>query len=235
ASDRPRAADAITEGVETIEEQQVEARLAVAAAYIEQGQGVYVASSESAVTEALRALRRDLERASELVAGAGGTDPSTTRDALDTALAETRELRRALQRMAGEAQSGGAEAAPGAASDGEPPAGSEVERRVADFAGGIGGLLRELGERGIDPGELDALRALTVALGDARFTDTPELLDREARHALALVEQLELALARSARRDAGGIRVGTEAEIPEAYRDIVADYYRRLGATDQGD
>ncbi len=235
AADRPRAADAIAEGVATIEEQQVEARLAVAAAYIEQGQGVYVASSESAVTEALRALRRDLERASELVAGTGGTDRSTTRDALDTALAETRQLRRALQRMAGEAQPGAAETATGEGFDGEPPAGSELERRVADVAGGIGGILRELRERGIDPGELDALRALTVALGDAQFSDTPELLDREARHALGLVEQLELALARSARRDPGEIRVGTETEIPEAYRDIVADYYRRLGAAGQDD
>ena len=35
---------------------EVEARIAVAAAYIEQGEAVYVASSESAVTEALRRL-----------------------------------------------------------------------------------------------------------------------------------------------------------------------------------
>ena len=56
---QPRAAGELREGLERLQELDVEARIAIAAAYIEYGNAMYVASSDSAVTEALRQLRED--------------------------------------------------------------------------------------------------------------------------------------------------------------------------------
>jgi len=55
------------------------------------------------------------------------------------------------------------------------------------------------------------------------------VLAREARQALALVEQLELRLAKAVSSDERGIRSAIDEEVPEQHRKIVADYYRKLG------
>ena len=65
-----------------------------------------------------------------------------------------------------------------------------------------------------------------------QFSGNPALLEEEARRALSLVEQLELALSRSSRGASGSIRTTTAEQIPEEHRQIVADYYRRLGDTE---
>ncbi len=235
--DRPRAADAISEGIEMLEEQQVEARIAVAAAYIEQGQGIYVASSESAVTEALRELRDGLARAEELVAGGSGPADAGRRDELRSTLAETRQLRRNLQRLADGTVGWGphdrVHPAPGTIDD--VAIGREVERQVLDLSGDVSRLSSALADAGVAARDIDELRRLAGELRAAEFSGNPELLDRESRFALTLVEQLELALARTMRRDDGRVRANTEEEIPAAYRDIVADYYRRLGSVDADD
>ena len=57
------------------------------------------------------------------------------------------------------------------------------------------------------------------------------MLEQEARRALSTVEQLEMALARVASED-NSVRTNTAEEIPDAHREIVADYYRRLGEAD---
>ena len=57
------------------------------------------------------------------------------------------------------------------------------------------------------------------------------MLAREARQALALVEQLELQLAKAVNGDDQGIRSAVEEESPQQHREIVADYYRKLGQT----
>ena len=73
--DDPAAADEIRDGLQRLRDLEVEARIAVAAAYIEQGEAVYVASSESAVTEALRRLRDDLQRASAMAEPSADGEP----------------------------------------------------------------------------------------------------------------------------------------------------------------
>ncbi len=97
----PRAAEEIRKAIETIRELEIEARLAVAAAYIEQGEAIYIAGSESAVTQGLRELRDDMQRAEDMTrqgngAGRGGEG----RDDFAETLAETQRLRRELQRLA---------------------------------------------------------------------------------------------------------------------------------------
>ena len=61
------------------------------------------------------------------------------------------------------------------------------------------------------------------------FSGNPDLLDAESRHALSLVEQLEVALAKTARKNDVSIRTNATDEVPDEHKEIVADYYRKLG------
>ena len=70
----PGAADQVRDAIDNLREEEVETRIAVAASYIEIGEAVYVAGSESAVTEALRELRDDFERARRMAEGGRGDE-----------------------------------------------------------------------------------------------------------------------------------------------------------------
>ena len=62
------AADELERALAELRDQEVDARLAIAAAYIEQGEAVYVSGSESAITESLRDFTEALRRANALAA-----------------------------------------------------------------------------------------------------------------------------------------------------------------------
>jgi hypothetical protein len=47
------------------------------------------------------------------------------------------------------------------------------------------------------------------------------------------VEQLELALARTARQNDVSVRTNATDEVPDEHKEIVADYYRKLGQADE--
>jgi hypothetical protein len=172
---------------------------------------VYIASSESAVTEALRDLREDLRRAEGMVAGEGtNTEQSGSR--LQAALTNARALRRGLQ---------------GPIDDGAP-----LDRQVQNVSQEVSNLLRELQVAGIDARKIDELRRLAAEIRESDFSGNPEILAQEARTALSLAEQLELALARTANSGSVGVRNEVPEDIPEQHRQTVADYYRKLGQTE---
>ena len=84
---------------------EIDSRLNIAASYIEQGGALWVASSESVVTNTLKNLKNRLEHAQSLAMNSDRPGNS----ALDRALAQTRQLRRELQQLAngrGNAQRG---------------------------------------------------------------------------------------------------------------------------------
>jgi DNA-directed RNA polymerase specialized sigma54-like protein len=110
-----------------------------------------------------------------------------------------------------------------------------VSRQAAEVSRSVSELLRDLSDAGVGARDIDELRALAAELRETEFSANAELLDRETRLTLSLVEQLELALARSTRQDNSGVRANADPEVPEAYRDIVADYYRRLGSAEASD
>ena len=238
--DQPHTAEEIIDGVEKLQELQIEARIAVAAAYIEQGEAIYVASSESAVTEGLRELHDDLERVAERVAGGDGATGGIRRDELRNTLAETQQLRRTLQRLADGSGVGAGFTEQGRDDRQRPTSlaaedldiSRAVEQQAAGVARDVSELLRGLADAGAEARDIDELRQLAADIRAAEFSGNPELLARESRQALTLVEQLELALARSTRRSDGTVRVNPGAEIPEAYREMIADYYRRLGSVE---
>jgi hypothetical protein len=93
--DQPGLADELRDSIGQLQDMEIETRIAVAAAYIEQGEAVYVASSESAVTETLRQLREDLRRAQRMVEAQANGEPGTG-ERMQAALDQTRALRREL-------------------------------------------------------------------------------------------------------------------------------------------
>ena len=239
---RDHAADAareLAEAASELRESNVESRLGVAAEYIENNSAAYIASSESAVTDALGELRDRLRRAQSLAEGAG--QPGATD--FERALADTRALREELQRLAAGAGTEGR--AYGEFGDGDvwnmptqpavigpaigPTILPRIELRAADTARAVRRLIPELRARNLNPAEIDEIRELTRQLELARFDGNADLLAREFNAALALLEQLELRLAQGTQADARGtVRTAVAEPIPTEYKDAVAEYYRRL-------
>ena len=237
----PGAAEEIREGIGEIRDMEVEARMAVAAAYIEQGEAIYVASSESAVTEAIRELRDRLRSASDMMGPVGAGQPRGEERVQET-LAEARELRRTLQDAARQQEGTFGGVRPGGPDDGarEQTAGiraqdidaTALERQTQAVAQDVMDVLRDLARSGAGSRDIDELRRLAADIRASDFSGNPEILAREARQALALAEQLELRLSRAVEGDPGGIRGTADEGVPEQHREIVADYYRRLGQTE---
>ena len=97
---------------------------------------------------------------------------------------------------------------------------------VPELAEGV----RRTGE--LDPQDILALRNLAREVSQGDYRNNPELLEREYRNMLALLEQLEVALRRQV--ELGGneeVRSMVAEPIPEQYREAVAEYYRRLGGS----
>lgn len=237
----PRAAEEIREALGKLREMEIETRLAVAATYIEQGEAIYIAASESAVTQGLRELRDDLQRAGEMAGQGGEGRGAAGRDGFAETLAATQQLRRALQRLAEGNARGGALTNRGR-DDLQQSTGvriadleftRELNRQADDIYQDVIGLFRELRAAGATARDVDELRRLAGDIRASDFSGNPGLLDAESRHALSLVEQLELALARTARTNDVSVRTNATDEVPDEHKEIVADYYRKLGQVEE--
>jgi hypothetical protein len=258
AEDQPAAAEQVRDALNKVRDAEIETRIAVAAAYIEQGEAVYVAASESAVTEALRELSEDLRRARNL--GESGTDgePGSERGqaGLARTLAKTQQLRRDLQQLAEGNDNNGSAANPGGSPNrgenrgafdngvrddlqrstgvqiGDLDASRDFDEQADNISQDVIALFRELRAKGVSVQDIDELRRLAADIRASEFTGNPALLEEEARRALAAAEQLEMALAKTARKNDASVRTSPADEIPDAHKEIVADYYRRLGQSD---
>ena len=240
--DTPRAAEEIREALEKLRELEIETRLAVAAAYIERGEAIYIAGSESAVTEGMRELREDLRRAENMAGqGSGGRD-GEARDGLAETLAATRQLRRELQRLAEGGAGGGAYTNYGADDDRRQSTGIEygdleftrdLDIRAETISQEVFNLFRELRAAGATVQDIDHLRRLAAEIRASDFSGNPALLEEESRRALSLVEQMELALAKTALKNDVSVRANMLDEIPDEHKESVADYYRRLGQAEE--
>ncbi len=238
----PRAAEEIRGALDELREMEIDTRLAVAAAYIEQGEAIYIAGSESAVTQGLRELRDDLQRAEDLAVRGGEGRGERERDEFAETLAETQQLRRELQRLAEGIARGGAYWNNGPDDWRRQSSGIEygdldftrdLEIRADDISQDVFNLFRDLRAAGATVQDIDHLRRLAVEIRASDFSGNPALLDEESRRALSLIEQMELALSRVARKNGVSVRTNAADEIPEEHREIVADYYRKLGQAEE--
>jgi hypothetical protein len=240
--EEPRAAEEIREALEKLRELEIETRLAVAAMYIEQGEAIYIAGSESAVTQGMRELREDLQRAEDLAGQGSGGRGGESRDGLAETLAATRQLRRELQRLAEEGARGGAYTNYGPDDDLRQSTGIEygdleftrdLDIRADYLSQEVFNLFRELRAAGATVQEIDELRRLAADIRASDFSGNPALLEEESRRALSLVEQMELALAKTVLKSDVSVRANMLDEIPDEHKESVADYYRRLGQAEE--
>ena len=107
---------------------------------------------------------------------------------------------------------------------------ADVQRALRQAVQELPGLTRQLRREGIDEQELAELRRFVAGLAQSRFPGNPQLLEKEHRKVLALLEQLELQVRRQVEQEKGNFQVrviGTEP-VPEQYREAVAEYFRRL-------
>jgi len=214
-SEQPDTADAVRNALDDVRDDEVEARLSLAATYIENGAAVYVAGSESAVTDALRRLGEELRGVSRRVADRVGRD-ALEAGGLEQALAEARSLRRQL------------EAGPG----------SEVAEALGTRTRAIGRdireALRDVPVEALSSPDAAEIRRLADQLRIADFGRDPARIADDVRDTLSLVEQAELALRRAVEGAADGLRASPDGSIPAEHREIVADYYRRLAGSGTG-
>jgi hypothetical protein len=91
-------------------------------------------------------------------------------------------------------------------------------------------LTNELRRSGISSEDLAELRQFAQSLSEERFRGNTELLEREYRQMITLLEQLELQARRQAELSQGGgdVRAIVSQPVPEEYREAVAEYFRRL-------
>ena len=216
-------ANTLREAVKELREREVEARLSVAAMYIEYGEAVYIASSESAVTEALRAFSMTLGDASRTLAdserGVVGRG-----DELEQTLARVQELRRALQRATETNSARGL--------NGEDVGDADPGSRVREAAENVREALRFTPGGRATVGTLADARRTVDRLIEGDVNRNPEIIAREARRALSDVEQLELALGRAIKPADAGLRADPRETVRDSHREMVADYYRRLSQSE---
>ena len=231
------AADELAEALAELRDQEVDARLAIAAAYIERGEAVYISGSESAITESLRDFTQALRRAEAMSADAREPGEGEGRPGLAETLAETRELRRQLQQMAEGGQRSGQVTNTGrddrAQSTGvfvpDINTAELLDAEIDEVSDDVLNLFRQLREGGLPDEALDELRSLAADVRASDFSGNEALLERESQAALSLVEQLELALARAVRAQSTSVRATPAERVPDEHREPVANYFRRLG------
>jgi hypothetical protein len=209
-AEQPETANDVREALDDVAEQQIEARLSIGAEYIEQGEAAFVASSESIITEALRGLERSLENAADTMVSTARGGPRE-RDSLERALAEATELREAL--------------ADGAQGEGD----QELAGDAQGLAGAVDEAIRGGGR--LRAGSADNLQRLADELRIRGGGRDAAAIAEEMRRTLVVVEQLELELQRASRSN-DAVRSAEPVVVSDEHREMVAEYYRRLGEED---
>lgn len=274
---QPRASEALQAGLEQLREDEVDARIAISASYIEDGQAVYISASESAITDALRRFSDAMERAAEAAdSGRGNAQNAANERGIEQTLADTQALRRQLQQLtdqvnranqqsaqrrdgndnpndgnpgnanqqqaAGNEQAGGSPSGPLLTSGrddrqrstgvrvGDLEITRELNRGFEQVSDDVLNRFRELREAGVAEQTLDDLRRLAREVRASDFSGNEDILARESRLALNLVEQLELALTDAVQSGRESVRSNPVDLVPDEHRKPVANYYRRLGA-----
>jgi len=104
-----------------------------------------------------------------------------------------------------------------------------MEQALREGSRQIPQLTNELRRSGMSNEDLAELRQFAQGLSNERFRGNDQLLEREYRQMITLLEQLELQARRQAELSQGGdVRAIVSQPVPEEYREAVAEYFRRL-------
>ena len=243
--DEPEAAEAVGEAADGIRDRKLKEKIHYSRGVAAQRSPEYADQFEGMIANDLEALEQDLTAAREVVEG---SDRAGRDDVLDRAASLVRGLEGLRNRLADRAEqsesqsdsqsegSAGQESAEGQGGGGGGAEGREarqlrreLDRRVQDAEA----LRRELtgigasGDRGSDRlGEVvDALRGLTPE----RLTGDPRGMEILEAEVLDTLRQLEFELRRALAGGSGAdVLTGSDDRAPEAYRDMVEEYFRAL-------
>jgi hypothetical protein len=104
-----------------------------------------------------------------------------------------------------------------------------MEQALAQGLRALPRITNDLSRGGLYEEDLEAIRKKARELSSSQFKNNPELLEREYRSVLSLLEQLELQTRRKVETEEGGdVRVIVSEPVPDQYREAVAEYFRRL-------
>ena len=239
--DEPEAAAAVGEAADGIRDRKLKEKIHYSRGVAAQRSPDYADQFEAMIANDLEALEQDLSAARELVEG---SDRAGRDDVLDRAASLVRGLEGLRNRLADRAeqsdpQSGSESQGSSGEESREGQGGGEgrearqlrreLDRRVEDAEA----LRRELtgigasGDRGSDRlGEVvDALRGLTPE----RLTGDPRGMEILEAEVLDTLRQLEFELRRALTGGSGAdVLTGSDDRAPDAYRDMVEEYFRAL-------
>ena len=181
------------------------------------GQEEYARAFENEIAQAIQSLRNRLDEAAEAVRrGQAVGDPQA--EALESA----RDLMRSLESM--ERRAGPGAGAP-AGTGGARGMRREVRERVAELRA----LAELVTEAGGDPSDLEAMIAAMRALDRDRTYDDPAEVQRLRSALVESMKQVEFRLRREfAADDEEQLLLHSSGDVPEAYRELVDEYFRAL-------
>ena len=243
--DEPEAAGAVGEAADGIRDRKLKEKIHYSRGVAARRSPEYADQFEGMIANDLEALEEDLTAAREVVEG---SDRAGRDDVLDRAASLVRGLEGLRNRLADRAErpespsdaesqgSAGEESAEGQGGGGGAAEGREarqlqreLDRRVQDAEA----LRRELtgigasGDRGTDRlGQVvDALRGLNPE----RLTGDPRGMEILEAEVLDTLRQLEFELRRALAGGSGAdVLTGSDDRPPDAYRDMVEEYFRAL-------
>ncbi len=181
------------------------------------GQEEYARAFENQTAQNIQSLRNRLEDAAEAVRrGTAAGDPEA--EALESA----RDLVRSLESM---------ERRPGAGA-GTPGGGGGVRgmrREARERASELRTLAELVTQAGGDPSDLEAMIAAMRALDRDRTYDDPQEVQRLRSALVESMKQVEFRLRRDfAAEDEEQLLLHSSGDVPEAYRELVEEYFRAL-------
>jgi hypothetical protein len=116
----------------------------------------------------------------------------------------------------------------------DPATREQMEEALAQGMRELPRITNDLRRGGLYEEDLEAIRRKARELSSSKFKNNPELLEREYRTVLSLLEQLELQVRRKVETEEGGdVRVIVSEPVPDQYREAVAEYFRRLSRESQ--
>lgn len=186
------------------------------------GQEEYARAFENQTAQAIQSLRNRLDEAAEAVRrGQAVGDPEV--EALESA----RDLVRSLESM--ERRSGAGAPAGAGGTRG-------MRREVRERASELRALAELVTQAGADPSDLEAMIAAMRALDRDRTYDDPEEVRRLRSALVESMKQVEFRLRRefAASDEEQQLLLHSSGDVPEAYRELVEEYFRALSRSPSG-
>jgi len=222
--DQPRASQPLKQAIRATRENRLHDRIGRTRDMVQLGEKEQALDNENKIQQGIAQVREHIETA---LANVGEQGERGMQRALDRIRSLTRELQTMRERAANAGSNrGGGTLNPGGTAWG---GNLDLRQQLEGFAANTDQLGRRLRELGVEAGDidtaLDKIQELIRAQNDSDTAPPTELHDQ----ALSALMELEYRL-RQQLDDPDYIRLlaAESTELPDEYKDMVADYFRKL-------